>query len=57
LLIDACLIAAREDVGQALEQDHLCREPPRRHPGEGGGGSLLQGRDFFVVAILSVNLI
>ena len=31
---------------QALEPHDLRREPPGRHPGEGGGGSLLQGEVF-----------
>ena len=32
---------------QALEPHDLRREPTGRHPGEGGGGSLLQGEVFF----------
>lgn len=48
LLIDSFFVgrSAVKDE-QALEPHDLRRQPPRRHPGEGGGGSVLQGGEFF----------
>ena len=34
---------------QALEPHDLRRQPPRRHPGEGGGGSVLEGGEIFLI--------